>query len=624
MKLSLLRLAPWLLLLTHVACTSGSNSATSEETAAPPSLFVYRPMSTADIQRAAGSFGFTTGAPADSYTNGNCTVCHSKFSTVDGIEQLAGLSYRMGSCFEMDVTTPQGSQDFLACLTKIRGTSLNPETGEPVTSTAAYTVDDIKAALPNIRHADLGIYTAVMGHTEIAEAFRSAGLEDAYVAWKDEVLMPYGGPALPDQDATNLALWFRTGLTDFATYVKHSGPNVCQSSTETFIGSKVKEHVTRMSQEGEGWEFINVARGVPMFACTGTDKTSCFQQKNGAEDVFPVQAGWLNTGVAGTIRKLHSYTSETSFWIRSSADGRFIANGGSSAIVDLQPKLTGAAVRSVAVQADFDPSFTPDNQAFLFQGDQHGTRVCSQSILAQADLATLDFTNVGCSTSDLKVGLYQGIGSNLDTGDIRTINGGFKSDAGSELFQDTAPLFPAGSAITVTTIRRTDATAFEKASNFTVSTPYHANWMSSASNLMNVALVSAATNQKARHGGYRVILSSEIKEGSPLPAFDDASTAMLCTGSGEKPDFSFDERLMAYYAYGKHDAKVMPSQSSSDIFIVDLLGNGMPVQITKMPLGFYAQFPHFRSDGWLYFSVYDSTTGRRHVMATDAGIRLAQ
>jgi hypothetical protein len=43
-----------------------------------------------------------------------------------------------------------------------------------------------------------------------------------------------------------------------------------------------------------------------------------------------------------------------------------------------------------------------------------------------------------------------------------------------------------------------------------------------------------------------------------------------------------------------------------------------------MPKGFYAQFPHFRSDGWLYFSVYDAHTAQRHVMATDAGILMTR
>jgi hypothetical protein len=627
--MKLLRALPFFSLLISAACTSGNVSTTKDETTSDPNAapFGSRDMTEDEIKRAAGTFGFATTAPAGSYTNSKCVGCHSEMATAEGLDSLLEESYRVQECLNLDSKTPETRRDVLACIVKLRPVS-NNDADEPVASTTTFTADEIKAALnlPDFKADDLGIYSAAINHAEFASIFRDAGLEEAYEPFRKKVRMPRGSIRPTDDEIENLVRWFVTGLPGKERYVKHLAPDVCKSPADTFIGSKVKEHVTRMSVEGEGWEYINLARGVPMFACEGTDKANCFQQKNGADDIFPVQADWLNTGVSGTVRKLHTYSKSTDYWIRSSADGRFVGSGGfynNSAIVDLQPKLTGNSARAIAVEAEYDPSFSSDNQAFLFQGD-HGTRICSQSILDNRDLATIDFLNVGCSTTSLEVGLYQGIGSSLDNGDIITINGDFKGDRGIETYQDIAPLFDAERTMTVSRIRAVESTVYGKIDSFTVVTPFQANWMSSPTGMLTLGVVSAATNEQARHGGYRLVLTDAIKKGSPFPAYNDPSTALICTGSGEKAAFSFDERLMVYYAYAKHESTVSPTESSADLFIIDLLGSGMPVQITKMPKGFYAQFPHFRSDGWLYFSVYDAHTAQRHVMATDAGILMTR
>jgi hypothetical protein len=624
MKFLLFRSFSVLALLPGLGCTPATSSSMKGGDGFPPAnLFENRSLSADEVEKAAATFGFSTSAKPGSYTSGACTSCHTQFATAEGLQSLASQTDRVKDCLGLKVKTPEGSRELLSCLAKLRGGPYDSKTGEPVVSSMVFTTNQIRDALLQVKPKDLGIFAAAIGHSEFARIFHDAEMDDAYPSFRDSVRMPYRGSLLPDVETENLVLWFTTGLPNFANYIKHEGPDVCRTPADTFIGSKVKEHVLRMSQEGEGWEFINVARGMPMFACTGMDKNDCFQQKVDNRDIFPTQEDWLNPGVAGTLRKLHSYEDSTNYWIRSSADGRYVANGGSSAIIDLQPKLAGSTVKSISIKADFDPSFTPDNQAFLFQGE-HGTRICSQSLLQTTDLTTIDFMNVGCSTSDLQVGLYQGLGSSLDNGDIITINGDFQSDSGSDVFQNVTPLFSEKSSITVSTIRRADATAFEKVSSFTVPTPYHASWMASPSRLLNAAVVSAATDHKARHGGYRLVLSNQIQAGSNLPAFDDPSTAMLCVGTGEKPNFSFDERLLAYYAYEVHPEFVKVFESSSDIYVIDLLGTGKPVQITKMPKGFYAQFPHFRSDGWLYFSVFDANSQQRHIMATDAGILLSR
>jgi Tol biopolymer transport system component len=80
--------------------------------------------------------------------------------------------------------------------------------------------------------------------------------------------------------------------------------------------------------------------------------------------------------------------------------------------------------------------------------------------------------------------------------------------------------------------------------------------------------------------------------------------------SGAKPSFSFDERFIVTHHY---------EGGKADVFLVDLT-TGQRVQVTDMPAGTYAQFPHFRSDGWIYFLV---TGGEKeYVAASDAALRL--
>ena len=143
----------------------------------------------------------------------------------------------------------------------------------------------------------------------------------------------------------------------------------------------------------------------------------------------------------------------------------------------------------------------------------------------------------------------------------------------------------------------------------------------SPANQIATSIVSASTDGKARHGGYRLFLMDEaFGQDGQLPAWNDESTALLCTDGGEKPNISFDERMMAFYRYAKQSQRVEAVDSSSDIYVYDLLQGKQPVALTQMPKGYYAQFPHFRSDGWLYFTVYNAMTDERFMVATDVSL----
>jgi len=108
--------------------------------------------------------------------------------------------------------------------------------------------------------------------------------------------------------------------------------------------------------------------------------------------------------------------------------------------------------------------------------------------------------------------------------------------------------------------------------------------------------------------------------------------ARYCVQGG-KPAISFDERYMVFHHYvGPSDYADLgyssPSdpgfadilaKGSSNIVVVDLL-TGSRTRVTTMHAGQYALYPHFRSDGWIYFLVRDKNTNHEYAVASDAAL----
>ena len=98
------------------------------------------------------------------------------------------------------------------------------------------------------------------------------------------------------------------------------------------------------------------------------------------------------------------------------------------------------------------------------------------------------------------------------------------------------------------------------------------------------------------------------------------------------PAFSFDERWIVYHHWVQADdwqAMGYPSQSdpgfqallgsaTANLFLLDLT-TGTSRRITSMAPGQEALFPHFRSDGWIYFIVKGATAGEV-IAASDAAL----
>jgi hypothetical protein len=572
---------------------------------------------TANPQRAAEVLGLASNPAAPS---GNCARCHGDFKTFDGLNNLYDSTYYAYQCLKGDTTTDASKSAALACLAKLNNSLTNAD----LANIDRGDVAAISKGVSTLKPSALGFFTAATSLEPFQRLFTGNSNRFASIlagSWVRSVAMPKGGAALSQADFQTGLTWLMRETPNKEKFLTHNGPNVCSASSQTFIGAGVKAHVSRMSEEGEGWNFKNQANGLKMFACEG----DCFANKVAGKDVFPIVPNVL--AGAGEVRRLHAITDDSTFWTRSSADGRYVSYGAKpdSIIIDLQPKLAGKAARKITVEADYDPAFTPDNLSFMYQGEEHGTRFCNQSMLANAATTHIDFNNSNCTSSSLRIGLYQAIGSSLENGDIMAIAGGFKSDEGSTLVQDVIPVFSGEATIDISRIRQSETGVFQKVNVTRVATPYIANWTLSPSDKLAIGTVSAATaDKKARHGGYRIVRTDapSIATGSLPSSLSDTNTAMLCVGAGEKPQVSFDERYVVYYSYEKHADLVKAAQSSSNLYVIDLLGDGKPVQLTNLPKGQFAQFPHFRSDGWLYFDLYNSSTGVREIVATDAVLQL--
>jgi hypothetical protein len=104
--------------------------------------------------------------------------------------------------------------------------------------------------------------------------------------------------------------------------------------------------------------------------------------------------------------------------------------------------------------------------------------------------------------------------------------------------------------------------------------------------------------------------------------------------SGGKATFSYDERWLVFHHYVEPgDAAELgfsgPSdpaftdylqRGASNLMLVDLR-TGTARRITGMSPGQYAVFPHFRSDGWIYF-VVRTLDGTEYFAASDAALVL--
>ena len=438
-----------------------------------------------------------------------------------------------------------------------------------------------------------------------------------YGKFKNRVSMPKGNhPRFSQAELDIVAEWFARGLPRMTDYIApDTGPTSCTPS----ITSNVGTHVSAMATQG--WTAQNKAANMNMYGCTSADPRACLTSKPDAQSKT-YGTGWAKQG---TLRVLRELTFNTYYWMRSSPDGRFVANGstgGDGAVIsDLQ---TG---KDINVDAAYDPGFFPDGKGWMFQGTPIGTGFCTTALLT-SNPDKIDFSESQCN-SITGIALYQHMGQGLGGGDYFTVNGQFTSDNPSGAMNRDPSAGFASTAQMKLTPMVFDGTHYVAKAQASTASPYEGDIVLSPSTKLAISRFGNESGQL----GYVLRRINSTPNGSSI-SVTTTEIARYCT-QGAKPSISFDEKYFVTHHYvGPNDFadlgfasasdpgfQALLSKGTSNIIVVNLQ-TGARTRITNMKAGQYALFPHFRSDGWFYFLVRDQNTDKEYVVASDAALTL--
>ncbi|MGE0789033.1 MAG: hypothetical protein AB7S26_25395 [Sandaracinaceae bacterium] len=438
---------------------------------------------------------------------------------------------------------------------------------------------------------NLGVLVTGVQYGYFRRLFQNAYGNDwtlQYGRFKSRVQMPKGSHRpMSELEYATILTWFRNGLNDLDTVLPEPPPpETCNAAVDT---AAMMAHLSTM--QFEGWQATNEDNGIRMYGCNdAADPTTCLT--DGA--TYPDRTAEWGNGI-GRVVQVHELDFDTSFWMRSSADGRFVGNGGGNAGATITDLQTG---RNIGVDASYDPGFFPDNSGFLFQGATGGAGFCVQSVLEGSD-DLIDFSENGCTTQS-GINLYQHVARGINGGDYFVINSQFTSDSGKHATENPRAPWNAASTIKITPMVF-NGTTYEGQEAVVVPSPFEGDSVLSPSGTLVSSRLAGPNGAMLGYvvrpvdatrtlAGYRVTL------GNPV--------ATVCT-EGAKVSISFDERYMVTHNHLDHQ-----------IHLIDLM-DGTDRAITHLPEGYRALFPHFVSNGWFYFLVIDAD-GHEFVTASNA------
>jgi hypothetical protein len=470
----------------------------------------------------------------------------------------------------------------------------------------------------------LGFYTA--GATlpkmkKLFDALPVAQRSAAFANFTQAVGMPRGGRTpLSSADFTKLKGWVLRGMpqldeaagggdagVDASDSGSDAGPARCVDSTTPELAT----HLREMKTAGWGARLADLA--TPMFGCGASrDARTCLS------DLPDITTKVGGGAVAQTVRIMRQMELSSHYWVRSSADGRWVGFGMSSTsmVVDLSdPRST-----PVTIEANYDPYFLPSNDGFAFAGvhADGGIHVCRQSLLTDAlalNPPTVKMNESKCTK--LSDDVYESIGTSLDGARYFVTLGEHENDDGGNYQSSPLPASFSSTATTRFIPMVNDGLAYRAQPAATVTIPGEGDVMLSPSSKLIADRFSGGDKQ----GGYRVraVVDARVDGGLSVQV---PLRAQVCMKGG-KPSFSFDERFIVAHQYvdrTEADQAALP-EKSSNIMIADL-ATGAKVRLTTMAAGQFALYPHFRADGWLYFIVRDTTANTEYLAATDAALRM--
>jgi hypothetical protein len=477
----------------------------------------------------------------------------------------------------------------------------------------------------SFRAHKLGLYATAARHQSFEDLFEGAFPAETwsaeYATFTQRVSMPRGGgqPLTPAQFA-RVKKWVLRGMPQLdqafgggdAGADASASPECVPSTTPALAG-----HLAAMKTAGWGARLADEA--TPMFDCgSATNPLSCLASRPDETATFGAP------GIAQKLRGLYAQPLSSHYWVRSSADGRYVGFGmnDSAKIVDLGKPVTAPAI---AVDADYDPLFLPSNDGFAFAGssDDDSIRVCRQSLLADvanAAAPSISLTEAKCARIGNKV--YQSIGSALEGGRYFVTWGAHTNDDGGHAITTQLPANFGAMAKTTFTPMVNDGQSYLAQAPVVVTLPNEGDMMLSPSSLLAATRFGDATKSK----GYRIRFIKSAQQGGDAGLSIQTPLAAEICLPGQKIGFSFDERFVVTHQYvdlsDAEQAAAGLAAGSSNIVLVDL-ATGKQVRLTKSGAGQFALYPHFRADGWLYFIVRDMNTSTESVIASDAAIRMS-
>lgn len=466
--------------------------------------------------------------------------------------------------------------------------------------------------------------------------------------------MPRAGAPWTQDQFDVVAEWFARGLPQLFERVPEDSGEECTPS----LDARLLTHVEQMA--ASGWRAQNEQLPLLMLGCddasTGAD---CLSDYPLASDALGVS--WEAPGGSSIRLLFDNSESPSSYWSRSSPDGRYIASGRAERGTDGYLGQFVDLARGERFGADFsyDATFFPDNSGFLVQrggGDGNASPtgvtdgaadpgdvalVCEQSVLAGAP-RELTGDEDECVQLDSQIGLYQQLAKSLDGDDYWVVFGSYDGDNGGlePVLSNPVAAFEARSTTSLVPMLNMGA-SFEAAAAVHVPTPEQGDPMLSPSGRLLVTRVKGAEYStvidgqevvSAEQSGYALHLVSSVRDG------DDWNVQLTDVGriclQGGKAVVSYDERWLVLHHYvteadaralgfsGPDDPDFEPylQLGASNLYLVDLQ-DGTSRALTEMGPGQYALFPHFRSDGWIYF-VVRTLDGDEYFAASDAALLL--
>lgn len=532
-------------------------------------------------------------------TSDTCSECHSLNRNL--LTQWKDLSdVALSTCFsDTAIETSDAATDALNCL------RIKPDN---VTSPFVTTKLGIYSAAAHLEWFDAAFDRA---YGPIADAKRTDFMQI--------VAMPKQHEPFSQAQFDIVAEWFVRGLPFLDEFLPDDPPpNGCEPT----IGPDVATHVAEMATSG--WRVENAENGILNFGCaqaaTPLDCLATYPRP----DEFPYSTGWEHMPDT-KLRILRTNMYNSSFWTRSSADGRYVGHGGglvaNSTIVDLQENL------EIGVQAAYDPGFMPDNSGFIFQGTPGGAGLCQQSLLEND--TQVSFSEPECNSIN-SIGLYQHVGATLGGGDYWTVDGYFTSDNGGNFPGEGQPsaFFGSDSTIDLTPFIY-DGSNYVPKPRVRKDVPFEGDTVISPSGRLLMSRVGGGNGQT----GFQMRKMVATPNGQSYDV-EIPKVAMYCIDGG-KPGFSYDERWVVIHRYVTGDDAVelgftgpgdpgfaeYANQGAANLYLLDLV-TGLVRRVTHMKPGQYALFPHFRSDGWIYFMVRTINQNHEFIVASDAALTL--